>query len=163
MENYKFITFMNMKFKVNTSGEIYKLTSKGWMRKKTYLSHKGYELTTVKKKHIRVHRFIYKAFFPEWDMNNKKLQIDHINRIRNDNRIVNLRVATNAENSQNTNCKGYCWDSTNQCFIARVEPNGKSFSKRCHTEEDAIEAVHQLRIKHFPFYVYDLTEIPEGE
>ena len=51
-----------------------------------------------KEKHFLVHRLIALSFIPNPD--NKKC-IDHINRIRDDNRIENLRWVTHSENSQN--------------------------------------------------------------
>ena len=64
--------------------------SNGYMRVK--LSKDG------KQKNFYVHRLIALTFIPNPD--NKKC-IDHINRIRDDNRIENLRWATHSENNQN--------------------------------------------------------------
>ena len=64
--------------------------SNGYMRVK--LSKDG------KQKNFYVHRLIALTFIPNPD--NKKC-IDHINRIRDDNRIENLRWATYKENNQN--------------------------------------------------------------
>ena len=65
--------------------------SNGYMRVK--LSKDG------KQKNFYVHRLIALTFIPNPD--NKKC-IDHINRIRDDNRIENLRWATQKENCQNS-------------------------------------------------------------
>jgi len=54
-----------------------------------------------KEKKFLVHRLIALAFIPN-PLN--KPCIDHINRIRDDNRIENLRWVTVSENSQNTIC-----------------------------------------------------------
>lgn len=58
--------------------------------------------------------------------------IDHINRIRNDNRIVNLREATKAENGYNrkiginntSGIKGIIWYVRYNKWLARISING---------------------------------------
>ena len=56
-------------------------------------------LTNDKKvKHFLVHRLLGLSFIP--NPLNKPI-IDHINRITDDNRVINLRWATHKENSQN--------------------------------------------------------------
>ncbi|MFG1260057.1 HNH endonuclease signature motif containing protein [Xanthobacter flavus] len=59
-------------------------------------------------------------------------QIDHISGIRDDNRIANLRPATNRENHQNIGLKrvnrsgaqGVSWDSSRMKWLARMRING---------------------------------------
>lgn len=51
-----------------------------------------------KRKHVLVHRLIAMAFLPDDDWS---LQVDHINGIRHDNRVNNLRFATPQENTDN--------------------------------------------------------------
>jgi hypothetical protein len=55
----------------------------------------GYYRIYFNSKSFKVHRLVGFAFIPNPD---NKPFIDHINRIRNDNRVENLRWATNAEN-----------------------------------------------------------------
>ena len=151
------------KLKVYESGEIYRLYKKGWLLRKGNICDRGYICYGINNKKYYTHRIVYKAFNPDWDIHDtsRDNQIDHKNRVRNDNRICNLRVVSNAENAQNTNCKGYSWCNTWKKWVARVHFNGKKYTKRCKTEEEAIEAVLELRLKHFPFY--ERTAIPEGE
>jgi hypothetical protein len=47
---------------------------------------------------MSVHRYIAEAFIPNPD---NKEQVDHINRVRHDNRVENLRWATRKENGEN--------------------------------------------------------------
>ena len=52
------------------------------------------EIDRVRKIH-RVHRIVSKAFIPN---PNKKPQVNHINGVRSDNRLINLEWCTNGEN-----------------------------------------------------------------
>lgn len=62
------------------------------------LDKDGYLIIKIKKKQYKAHRLVYAFFngkFPEQE-------IDHINRIRTDNRIDNLRAVTRIENVRNS-------------------------------------------------------------
>ncbi len=63
-------------------------TQRGWLRVK------------VGNTHYRVHRIVWKMFYGEDPP--VGLDIDHVNRIKTDNRITNLRLATRKENIANT-------------------------------------------------------------
>ena len=62
----------------------------------------GYEYVILKKnknnRHYKVHRLVAMMFIPNEE--NKKF-VDHINTIRNDNRVENLRWVTKTENANN--------------------------------------------------------------
>ena len=76
------------------------------------------------------------------------LQIDHINGIRHDNRIDNLRLVTSQENSFNRNCKGYS-QRENGKWRARVRIDGKTmFDKTYDTEEEAIKGREEAKQKY---------------
>jgi YesN/AraC family two-component response regulator len=70
---------------------------------KTNLTNKGYEKLRIKvdglKKTFLVHRLVLKAFGPEQPPDTT---CDHINRIKTDNRIENLRWATKEQQHANT-------------------------------------------------------------
>jgi hypothetical protein len=63
-------------------------------------------------------------------------QIDHINGIKDDNRIANLREATNAENAQNlgknkNNTSGYTgvtFDKRSGKWMAQIKKDGKNYN-----------------------------------
>ena len=63
-----------------------------------YRHHTGYEYFTMGKKEIAVHRFIAEQHIPNPE---NKEQVDHINRVRHDNRVENLRWTTRKENNEN--------------------------------------------------------------
>jgi hypothetical protein len=61
-------------------------------------------------------------------------QIDHINHVRHDNRIANLRLATSAQNHQNrrritksaSGFLGVTWHTRDRRWQAHIEASGKS-------------------------------------
>lgn len=57
----------------------------------------GYIRITINKKKYLAHKLAWLYVYSEFPSKS----IDHINRIKNDNRIINLRQATNSENSRN--------------------------------------------------------------
>lgn len=64
---------------------------------------KGYSIVIITngetKKHAKVHRLVAEAFIPNPQ---NKSQVDHINRIVDDNRVENLRWVNNSENQINS-------------------------------------------------------------
>lgn len=62
-------------------------------------------------KHIFVHRLVWITFMGEIP---DDLQIDHFNRIKDDNRLENLRLVTPSENAQNKD--GYFYTTFGQKF-----------------------------------------------
>ena len=88
-------------YAVNILGEVKNVLSGRIL--KPQLNPNGYLHVTLstnnKRTYPLVHRLLAIHFIPNPE--NKKC-VDHINRIRSDNRIENLRWATNAENNQNT-------------------------------------------------------------
>lgn len=71
--------------------------------------------------------YVYKVFPPN--------QVDHINRIRHDNRIVNLRLVTKSENSENTllnpnnksGFRGVSWNKALKKWNAKIGHKNKKF------------------------------------
>ena len=92
------------------------------------LSVKGYYRIQVDGVQYLVHRL---AWILVYGSIPSHLQIDHINRDRADNRILNLRLATNAQNQQNKtidsrNKSGYAgvfWYAKKQTWTAKIKVN----------------------------------------
>jgi hypothetical protein len=94
----------------------------------TAVSKQGYRVGNINSSLYRAHRIAWALHYGEDPEN----QIDHINGIRTDNRIENLRVVTNKENSWNqklrsTNKSGYngvSWCKMMNKWVARATVNG---------------------------------------
>lgn len=99
MENYKTLSF-NENYEVSDLGNVRNKRTGRIL--KPEVVHNGYLRVTISKKRYRVHRLVYETFvgpIPEG------YQIDHINEKRQDNRLVNLQVLTQAENLQKAHNK----------------------------------------------------------
>ena len=68
-----------------------------WKEAFTANDENGYRLGAVNYQTLKAHRVAWALHHGEWPSDH----IDHINGIKFDNRIVNLRVVTNAENMRN--------------------------------------------------------------
>ena len=73
--------------------------------------------------------------------------IDHINGIRDDNRIENLRKVTQQQNTFNkTKSKGYTWHKGVKKWMAQIMLNKKTiYLGYFNTEEDAHEAYESAK------------------
>jgi len=81
---------------------------------------------------IRIHTLVARHFIPN---PSNKPQIDHINNIRSDNRVSNLRWATRSENNANRVSTGVY--ARRNKWIAYVTKLGINYSKLCDTQEEA--------------------------
>ena len=93
---------------------------------------------------IRAHQFAW-----YWVNRECVEQIDHINGIRNDNRICNLRAITPIKNLWNTKAKGYCWSKRNKKWQARIGYNKKTiYLGYFNTEIEAQRAYLEAKQKY---------------
>ena len=113
------------------------------------LNTNGYLVASVKSKIYRIHRLVFMwhhGFVPE--------QIDHINGVRSDNRIENLRQATASQNNQNrkatssSGIKGVHWHKQSRKWIASICINRKSVHLGSFlNKEDAAKVANKARNK----------------
>ena len=80
------------RYYASINGEIYSTLSKKILKQE---SREGYERVLIGGKKYSVHRIIYETFVGPIDGN---VVIDHINGIRNDNRLDNLRCISQSDN-----------------------------------------------------------------
>jgi hypothetical protein len=89
----------------------------------TSKSH-GYRMLSWKNMSLLGHRVAWAIHYGEWPID----QIDHINNIRTDNRITNLRPATKEENNRNmvigrrntSGIKGIRWLKDRKKWVAKI-------------------------------------------
>lgn len=102
----------------------------------------GYILIGIKGYHYLAHRLAWFYVYGEWPPH----ETDHINLIKGDNRIRNLRKATKSQNMQNTAAqsgnisgyKGVTYDPRDGRYDARLTINGKTYYLgRFDTPEEA--------------------------
>ena len=92
-----------------------------------WLKHpKGYLMMFHQGATLLLHRLAWAAFYGEWPT----LQVDHIDGDKQNNRISNLRLVTNAENQQNLKRA----TARNRTGLLGVAPSGNGF--RAHITVD---------------------------
>lgn len=122
---------------------------------KQYLSSNQFHLEVNlfddnhKHKNMRVHKLVAGHFLPNYY---GKPEIDHRNRNSTDNRVVNLRWCSSSENKLNTKIrsdntsgiKGVLFDKARNKWKGSIKFDGKVYSKRFNTKEEAIEYRNKL-------------------
>ena len=102
------------------------------------IHHTGYRHIRKGGRLYQAHRLLWIYYYGSID---KDIQIDHINGIRDDNRIENLRLATTQENAFNRkNAKGYYWDKQRKKYRGHINLNGK---KKCLGFYNTTQEAHQ--------------------
>lgn len=101
------------------------------------------------------HRIIWAIYYGKRP--DIKLQVDHINGIKTDNRVTNLRLVTEEINSQNasmyyTNTSGFngvYWHKSSKKWQPRITVGGKTIHLGSFVnKEDAIAARMQANVKY---------------
>jgi len=116
--------------------------------------HNGYLRLSIDYKSHQAHRLV-------WILHNgdipKGLFIDHINGIRDDNRIDNLRLVTKQENGFNDHkAKGYSWSKVSDKWESYIKVDYKKINLGLFdTESDARQAYlnakekyHAIKVRH---------------
>lgn len=115
-----------------------------------YLNPRGYIQIQFKGKNHRAHRLAWYLHYGTCP----KDQLDHVNGNRSDNRIENLREASNRENSQNRilhrdgRLFGCCFHKARKKWQAQIKINGKTkHIGYFNTELEAHEAYKKYLLK----------------
>lgn len=94
----------------------------------------GYIIIQIDGKHYPAHRLAWLHVYGQWP----KVTIDHINRVRDDNRLENLREATKQQQGFNRGAKGYTWHKQTKKWVAQIGLNGRLKNLGYYeTEEEA--------------------------
>jgi hypothetical protein len=114
---------------VNRFGDLWRWKKSRWgyitFIKIVVKLHDGYKCPEISKKEYKQHRIIATAFLG-LDINNTKIQVDHINGVRHDNRLENLRLVTHQQNQHNrTKAKGYTWNKLRNKWQSQIRINSK--------------------------------------
>ena len=148
-ENWKPIKDFEGYYEISSFGRVKSLnrvieTSDGINKKikerilKSSENSNGYLIVTLKKnnkrKQFKVHRLVAEAFIPNPE---SKPYIDHINTIRTDNRVSNLRWVTQKENCNNELSKKNYSEAQKGHEVSEETKKkiGKVHKGRKHTEE----------------------------
>lgn len=115
------------------------------------LSYAGYQIVEFENKRHYAHRLIWVVHYGRWPAKS----IDHINGIKSDNRLCNLREASPAENAWNrTGVRGYAWCKLTKRWRVRMRVNGRVIDLgRFDTEAEARAAYQGAAlVYHGQFY-----------
>lgn len=130
----------NGHFKWNERSRVYFKTDRAFKAWNSKLKGKrAGNLNTVNYRTIRInkenhleHRLVFIYLYGHIK---NGIHIDHINNIRNDNRLKNLRIATPGENSQNlkkclrgntSGLLGVSWSNRDNLYISQIKIHGKN-------------------------------------
>ena len=115
------------------------------------LHHKGYRVMELFGKYYSEHRLAWFYIYGQWPRD----QIDHINRNKADNRITNLREATQAQNQANTparqknktGLKGASFNAKAKCYVAQIRLDGRSVQLGSFTSAEDAHAAYLVAAK----------------
>lgn len=112
-------------YKVNPDGEVFNRRGK---QLKTRITDKGYVTVTLTLNGIRttkhIHRLLAECFLEKFE---GAVEVDHINCVRDDNRLCNLRWVTKEQNVQHS------YDSGNRNVVGVRNANCKTDSETVHS------------------------------
>jgi hypothetical protein len=122
----------------------------------------GYVVLDAGGKRVYAHRAAWRIVYGEWPSSG----IDHINGDKSDNRITNLRLATQAENMQNlrkpgrrnkSGFLGVSWDRVIGLWLAQITAGGINYQVGWYeTPEEASAAYKREKMRLHPFYAEGL-------
>lgn len=113
----------------------------------------GYLRVCLKGGYYKCHRLAWLYMYGEWPDG----EVDHINGIRTDNRVSNLRVVSRKENMKNAACPktntsgfiGVTWDKSRSKWAAKIMVDQKCLNLgRFDSIDEAISARQEAELKY---------------
>jgi hypothetical protein len=123
---------------------------------------KGYLNVCIRRKNYRLCRLAWLYVYGTWPSN----QIDHINGVRDDDRIANLRDATNQQNTRNSarqrdntsGTTGVYWHKRGLVWVASIRVSGKLIHLGTFKDyEDAVSARKTAEERYFGEFAWGAT------
>lgn len=117
-------------------------------------SAEGYIVIEIGSVAYKAHRLVWLYVYGKHPTGD----IDHINQVRSDNRLVNLREVSRSLNAHNTGhyrtntsgVKGVCFDKKKRLYVAQLNFNNTIYKKRFKHLLDASDWIHQKRCELMP-------------
>lgn len=141
-------------YKVSNLGNVISLRTNKKM--KGSLSRRGYHSVVLSvntfEKTFFTHQLVAMAFLGH-KLNGMKLVVDHINNDKLDNRVENLQIVTQRENSYrlqgtySSKYKGVCWFASRKKWISRIHINGKTHHLGYFTNELEASEAYKNKLK----------------
>ena len=139
---YKIIALDGVELLVFENGTIYRKIKGNWRIITNNANQKGYNYIKINGKNIFRHRIIGHTFL-NLNIDDPKQQIDHIDKNRMNNNLINLRIVNNQQNSFNTNAKGYSFTKDSNKYRACIKLNGKLIHLGYFITEEEAKAAYQ--------------------
>tara|TARA_R110001632_G_scaffold221925_1_gene352767 strand:- start:17 stop:499 length:483 start_codon:yes stop_codon:yes gene_type:complete len=152
MENKIFYDIKDYNYQINKNGEVKNKKTNKLLKPQLYSC--GYYYISLsqnnKGKRFRLHRLLGLQFI---DNPNNYLYIDHINLIKTDNRLENLRWINETGNSRNIpkrkNCSskyiGVYWCNSRNKWRAQIRIDGKNKRLGSYDNEEEAHLVYQKK------------------
>lgn len=122
-----------------------------------YVRTDGYAMLFLKGKWFYAHRLALFLSTGAWPAQ----EVDHINGIRSDNRLNNLRPCSRSQNMYNTMKKGVCYHKTQLKWVASIRVNTKRLHLGSFTSEaDALAAYDAAARKYHGSFMFIAPSAP---
>jgi hypothetical protein len=143
------------KYAIDEEGNVWSLNYNRTGEKKKMkqsINTRGYKYVQLynngKGRLFRVHRLLAQAYLPDYC---EDLQVDHIDRDKNNNKLTNLRMVTASENQWNNNGKGYYWNKQRGKYHVQIRKDKKthylgSFDNKEEARSAYLSAKKELHI-----------------
>ena len=111
----------------------------------------GYRIICVNRKRYLAHRLAWFLHYGEWP----RSDLDHMNGVKDDNRIDNLRECSKSQNQMNRKAKGYSYHKASKKWQARIgHGNKETYLGWFDSESDAKQAYEDAKMEYHKEFSY---------